>query len=232
VLYRPMVDSMRALSSASPTLPMEASMPSASRCAVNAKDVYWACFASDFLNHSILKIPSHGSACLTDLEAVDVVQSWREGAGQGAAAVVAEREVRDLRAGPDGAGHPAGGRGPGRGGPVDGGAYLPGGQAGGVGRAGRVGAGPAGCIHTGRRVGGCAGGDRTAAGHGDRAGRGAASARGKIRRGLTAGRVPQRVSAEVKAGLLDRVEHATARGWSARRACGLLRLDHARYHHW
>src|SRR5690606_28609299 len=108
------------------------------------------CFASDFLNHSILKIPSRGSACLTDLEAVDVVESWREGAGQGAAAVVAEREVRDLRAGPDGAGHPAGGRGPGRGGPVDGGAYLPYGQAGGVGRAGRVGAGPAGWGHTGR----------------------------------------------------------------------------------
>ena len=36
----------------------------------------------------------------------------------------------------------------------------------------------------------------------------------------------------MKAGLLDLVEHATARGWSARRACGLLRLDHARYHHW
>jgi hypothetical protein len=40
------------------------------------------------------------------------------------------------------------------------------------------------------------------------------------------------VHAEVKAGLLDLVEHATSRGWSARRACGLLGLDHARYHHW
>lgn len=36
----------------------------------------------------------------------------------------------------------------------------------------------------------------------------------------------------VRAGLLDLVEHAVARGWSARRACQLLGLDHARYHHW
>jgi putative transposase len=40
------------------------------------------------------------------------------------------------------------------------------------------------------------------------------------------------VRAEVKAGLLDLVEHAVARGWSARRACHLLGLDHARFHHW
>jgi putative transposase len=40
------------------------------------------------------------------------------------------------------------------------------------------------------------------------------------------------VHAEVKAGLLDLVGHARAAGWSARRACGLLGLDHARYHHW
>jgi putative transposase len=40
------------------------------------------------------------------------------------------------------------------------------------------------------------------------------------------------VDASVKAGLLDLVEHAVSHGWSARRACGLLELDHARYQHW
>jgi putative transposase len=40
------------------------------------------------------------------------------------------------------------------------------------------------------------------------------------------------VSGEVKAGLLDLVEFAVEHGWSARRACALLGLDHARYHHW
>jgi transposase InsO family protein len=40
------------------------------------------------------------------------------------------------------------------------------------------------------------------------------------------------VDGHVKAGLLDLVEHAVACGWSARRACQLLGLDHARYHHW
>ncbi len=43
--------------------------------------------------------------------------------------------------------------------------------------------------------------------------------------GLTAGPVPARVDAHVKAGLLDLVEHATSRGWSTRRACMLLHLD-------
>jgi transposase InsO family protein len=51
--------------------------------------------------------------------------------------------------------------------------------------------------------------------------------------GLNAGPVPQRVDATVKAGLLDLVDHAvTDGGWSARRACHQLGLDHARYHHW
>jgi transposase InsO family protein len=36
----------------------------------------------------------------------------------------------------------------------------------------------------------------------------------------------------VKAGLLDLVADALEGGWSARRACRLLELDHARYHHW
>src|SRR5690606_20284555 len=72
------------------------------------------CFASEFLNHSIFEIPGHGSACLTDLEAVDVVESTREAwAWEGSAEVVAEREVRDLRAGFDRAGDAAGGRRPG-----------------------------------------------------------------------------------------------------------------------
>lgn len=47
-----------------------------------------------------------------------------------------------------------------------------------------------------------------------------------------AGPVPPRVHAEVKAGLLDLVDHAVERGWSARRACALLGLEHARHADW
>ncbi len=50
--------------------------------------------------------------------------------------------------------------------------------------------------------------------------------------GLTAGPVPTRVDAEVKAGLLDLVEHAVEAGWSARRACRLLGLDDLRTARW
>lgn len=40
VLYSPIADSINALSSASPTVPMEASIPASTRCVVNRKDVY------------------------------------------------------------------------------------------------------------------------------------------------------------------------------------------------
>lgn len=50
--------------------------------------------------------------------------------------------------------------------------------------------------------------------------------------GLTAGPVPARVDAHVKAGLLELVEHATASGWSAHRAGGLLGLDLDRVRRW
>jgi len=63
------------------------------------------------------------------------------------------------------------------------------------------------------------GGDRPAAGDGHRAGGGAAPARGKSRLGLTAGPVPPRVPAEVKAGLLDLACYAVEHGWAAWRAC-------------
>jgi putative transposase len=43
--------------------------------------------------------------------------------------------------------------------------------------------------------------------------------------GLTAGTVPPRVEAPVKAGLLALVDHAVGAGWSTRRACQLLGLD-------
>ena len=41
-----------------------------------------------------------------------------------------------------------------------------------------------------------------------------------------------RVDACVKAGLLDLVDHAVDRGWSARSAAGLLGLDHTRWARW
>ena len=51
--------------------------------------------------------------------------------------------------------------------------------------------------------------------------------------GLTTGLVPPRVAAEVKAGLLELVEHAvTEGGWSARRAAAVLGLDHVRVLRW
>ena len=51
--------------------------------------------------------------------------------------------------------------------------------------------------------------------------------------GLTAGLVPPRVDAIVKAGLLDLTEHAvTAGGWSLRRAAATLGIDHVRLLRW
>ncbi len=50
--------------------------------------------------------------------------------------------------------------------------------------------------------------------------------------GLTAGPVPARVDAPVKAGLLDLVDHAGRAGWSSRRACVLLGLDPDRVADW
>ena len=46
------------------------------------------------------------------------------------------------------------------------------------------------------------------------------------------GPVPPRVDAHVKAGLLELVDHAVARGWSPRRAAGLLGLDEVRAGRW
>jgi putative transposase len=51
--------------------------------------------------------------------------------------------------------------------------------------------------------------------------------------GLTAGLVPPRVDAHVKAGLLDLIEHAAVvGGWSGRRAAATLGLDHVRVLRW
>lgn len=51
--------------------------------------------------------------------------------------------------------------------------------------------------------------------------------------GLTAGPVPPRVDAHVKAGLLALVAHAQAQGgWSLRKAANTLGLDHARVLRW
>jgi putative transposase len=50
--------------------------------------------------------------------------------------------------------------------------------------------------------------------------------------GLTAGPVPARVDATVKAGLLDLVDHAVGQGWSPRRAAVRLGVDDARLGRW
>ena len=46
------------------------------------------------------------------------------------------------------------------------------------------------------------------------------------------GRVPARVEAATKAGLLDLVDNALDQGWSLRRACGQLDLAERRAHRW
>ena len=51
--------------------------------------------------------------------------------------------------------------------------------------------------------------------------------------GLTAGPVPRRVDAEVKAGLLGLIEHAArVGGWSLRRAATVLGIEHVRVLRW
>jgi putative transposase len=50
--------------------------------------------------------------------------------------------------------------------------------------------------------------------------------------GLSAGPVPPRVDARVKAGLLDLVDHAVAVGWSPRRAAARLGIDDSRLERW
>jgi transposase InsO family protein len=46
------------------------------------------------------------------------------------------------------------------------------------------------------------------------------------------GRVPRRVDAATKAGLLDLIDHAVDAGWTTRRACGVLELGEVRAHRW
>jgi putative transposase len=50
--------------------------------------------------------------------------------------------------------------------------------------------------------------------------------------GLTAGPVPSRVDAHVKAGLLELLDHAVEHGWSTRMGCALLGLDDLRAARW
>src|SRR6266545_3183688 len=186
------------------------------------------------MNHDRVLIPNHLEGKLITLqEAIDHAQPETNPCPQAPQATRAEREVRDLRSGSHTAGHPARGGRALRCRPVHCGAHLPDGEAGRAGRARGVGAGSAGPVARAGRAAGGAGGDRTAAGHGDRTGRGAAPAPGKIALGLTAGLVPPRVDAEVKAGLLDLVEHAMGEGgWSLRRAAATLGLDHVRLLRW
>ena len=115
--------------------------------------------------------------------------------------------------------------------PHDGGHDLPYRQAGCVG--GVVGA--PGPTRQDSRAGGTGGGPRggrAAACGAGQAGRGVVSARGKIALGLTAGPVPPRVDASVKAGMLDLIDHACEHGWPVRAACAAIGLDHLRAARW
>ena len=105
-----------------------------------------------------------------------------------------------------------------------------------AGQSGRLGRGPSGAAGQDRRAGragGRASRDRTAAGDGDRAGGGVASDRGKIALGLTAGPVPARVDADVKAGLLDADRpRRTARLVAVASGSTRLGLDESRQRRW
>ena len=50
--------------------------------------------------------------------------------------------------------------------------------------------------------------------------------------GLTAGPVPSRVDASVKAGICDLVDHAVTHGWAVRTACQILDVDDSRVARW
>ena len=63
------------------------------------------------------------------------------------------------------------------------------------------------------------------------AGGAADAGRGKRRLGLS-GRVPARVDAATKAGLLDLLDEAVDAGWTLRRACHQLELPERRAHRW
>jgi len=112
-------------------------------------------------------------------------------------------------------------------------ADLPDREAGRAGRAVGVGAGAAGNDGRAGRAGAGEVRAGAAAGHGDRAGGRTAPAPGKSTLGLTAGPVPARVDACVKAGLPGLLDHAADQGgWPARQACALLGPGHMRAWRW
>src|SRR5215207_3603469 len=180
-------------------------------------------FASDLARCSAAEIPGQDPVCLTGVEAGDGVGSdrVRSEQAQAAEAVVGGAEVRDLCGGADRTGHSARGGREVRRRPLHGGDGLPDREAGrpGCARGGGAGSarhdGGAGCA--GRREGR----DRPAPGDGHRAGGRVAPARGKSILGLSAGPVPARVGATVKAGLLDLVDAAVEQGWTRRRAAAV-----------
>jgi hypothetical protein len=143
----------------------------------------------------------------------------------------AESEVRDVRGGVERAEHLARGRGQVEGRSLNGDGDLPHRQAGRVRRVVAQ-AWPTGQEHRASRARGTARRVRAAAGHGRRAGGGAASARGKIALGPTAGPVPPRVDACVKAAILELIDHAVGHGWSTRAACHAIGLDDLRAARW
>src|SRR5664280_1200924 len=102
-----------------------------------------------------------------------------------------------------------------------------GGGAGGAGRVQTRCAGPGPGLRT--RAGQGRGGPAVRDGQGD--GRQADAGPGKRRVGLS-GRVPHRVDAATKAGLLDLLDEAVDAGWPLRRACHELELGEVRAHRW
>src|SRR5215204_6413572 len=81
------------------------------------------------------------------------------------------------------------------------------------------------------RAGGREGRDRPVVGGVQGAGDQADAGGGKRRLGLS-GRVPHRVDAATKAGLLGLLDDAVEQGWTLRRACRALKLGELRAYRW
>src|SRR6266545_1712472 len=193
----------------------------------------WIWFAPEFAIRIRLVIRRHPLGFLTQEGASDHVrfESWQRSSGPACQAVLdPAAEVRDLAAaGPPGDHHQRGRR-PVGGGPLDHHAAARGRQAG---RAGRVGRVPARGAFQGAGSGAGAGqgGGGAAGGGAQGAGRQAAAGGGKRALGLS-GRVPARVDAATKAGLLDLVERAVEAGWEFRASCQVLELGTVRAYRW
>src|SRR5215204_5521029 len=198
---------------------------------VTTRERSW--FGSDFAIEIGVLIKQHpmGPPTLTGGSGHAREERWnwgREAAFEAVLEPVAE--VRDLVAADPSGGHDRGGGERSAGRPVNDHADQAGRQGrcpGGAGRLETGDRGPAARL----RAGGREGRDRPVVGGVQGAGDQADAGGGKRRLGLS-GRVPHRVDAATKAGLLGLLDDAVKQGWTLRRACRVLELGELRAYRW